>query len=145
MISLDWTLGHHERSKQIFGVKRQYDYVDNCMSCYQTILTAVAANRVRQDGIGVAVQAAQWEAAELEYLKMTRQGEYETIAAAMERLSELVAYQHNRDAYQTRTELLSAMIEQIEGEGQFPTADYAFDAGVCAADLTTVIEGFGRD
>lgn len=144
VISLDWTLGHHERSKQIFGVKRQYDYVDNCMSCYQTILTAVAANRVRQDGIGVAVQAAQWEAAELEYLKMTRQGEYETIAAAMERLSELVAYQHNRDAYQTRTELLSAMIEQIEGEGQFPTADYAFDAGVCAADLTTVIEGFGK-
>lgn len=144
VISLDWTQGHHERGKQIFGVKRQYDYVDNCMSCYQTILTAVAANRVRQDGINVAVQAAQWKAEELEYLKMTRQDEYDSIAAVMERLSELVAYQRNRDAYQTRTDLLIAMIEQIEEEGQFPTADYAFDGGVCAATLTTVIEGFGK-
>ncbi len=64
LISLDWTLGHHERGKQIFGVKCQYDYVDNCMSCYQTILTAVATNRVRQDGISVAVQAAQWKTEE---------------------------------------------------------------------------------
>ncbi len=144
VISLDWTLGHHERGKQIYGVKRQYDYVDNCMSSYQTILTAVVANRVRQDGVCVTVQAAKWEAEELEYLKMSRQDEYESIAAVMERLSELVAYQRNRDAYQTRTELLIEMIQHIEAEGQFPTADYAFDAGVCAAELTTVIEGFGK-
>ncbi len=144
VISLDWTLGHHERGNQIFGVKRQYDYVKGCMSRYQTILTAVVANRERQDGIAVAVQAAKWEAEELEYLKMTHQDEYDSIAAVMERLSELVAYQRNRDAYQTRTELLMAMVRQIEAEGQFPTADYAFDAGVCAAELTTLIEGLGK-
>jgi len=70
VISLDWTLGHHERGQQIFGVKRQYDYVNGCMSCYQTILTAVVANPRRQDGIGISVQAAKWEAEELEYLTL---------------------------------------------------------------------------
>jgi len=144
VISLDWTLGHHERGKQIYGVKRQYDYVDNVMSCYHTILTAVVANRVRQDGLSVMVQAAKWDAEELEYLKMTHQDEYESIGEVMERLSELVAYQRNRDAYQTRTELLIAMVKQIEADGQFPSTDYAFDAGVCAAALTTVIEGLGK-
>lgn len=144
IISLDWTLGHHERGKQIFGVKRQYDYVDNCMSCYQTILTAVVANRTRPDGIGVAVQGAKWEEEELEYLKMTCQEGYEDLEGVMKRLGELVAYQRNREAYQTRTELLIAMVKQIEAEGQFPTADYAFDAGVCAAELTTVIEASGK-
>lgn len=144
IISLDWTLGHHERGKKIFGVKRQYDYVDNCMSCYQTILTAVVANRKRCDGIGVAVQGAKWEAEELEYLKMTSQDKYKTIEDAMNRLSELVAYQRNRQSYQTRTELLIAIVKQIEAEGQFSTADYAFDAGVCAAELTKIIEASGK-
>ena len=144
VISLDWTLGHHERGKQIFGVKRQYDYVDGCMSCYQTILTAVVANRERQDGVGVAVQSAKWEREELEYLKMTRQDTYESIAALMGRLSELVAYQRNRDAYQTRTQMFIELVKQIEAEGNFPTADYAFDAGVCSAALTTVVEQMGK-
>jgi len=75
---------------------------------------------------------------------MTRQQEYESIAAVMERLSELVAYQRNRDAYQTRTELFIAMVKQIEAEGTFPRADYAFDGGVCSAALTPVIEQMGK-
>lgn len=62
----------------------------------------------------------------------------------MERLSELVAYQRNRDAYRTRTEMLIAVVQQIEAEGQFPQADYAFDGGVCAAELTQVIEQTGK-
>ena len=104
----------------------------------------MVANRTRQDGVAITVQAAKWEAEELEYLKMTHQDEYESIAAVMERLSELVAYQRNREAYHTRTELFIAMVQQIEAEGQFPTADYAFDAGVCSAALTTVIEQAGK-
>lgn len=36
------------------------------------------------------------------------------------------------------------MVEQIEAEGQFPGADYAFDAGVCSATLTKVIEQSGK-
>lgn len=58
----------------------------------------------------------------------------------MERLSELVAYQRNREAYRTRTDILIGVVQQIEAAGQFPQADYAFDGGVCAAELTQAIE-----
>lgn len=67
VISLDWTHGHHERGSEIFGVKRQYDYVNGRMSQYHTILTAVLANRKRLDGIAVEVQGAKWEAEEWAY------------------------------------------------------------------------------
>ncbi|WP_233744182.1 hypothetical protein [Leptodesmis sichuanensis] len=48
VISLDWTLSHHERGREIFAVKRAYDYVNHCMSRYQTVVTAVIANRLWQ-------------------------------------------------------------------------------------------------
>jgi hypothetical protein len=35
VISIDWTFAHHERSEQIYGVKRSYDYVEKRMSRYQ--------------------------------------------------------------------------------------------------------------
>jgi SRSO17 transposase len=59
VVSLDWTHGHHDRGPQIFGVKRQYDYVNHRMSRYHTIVTAVVANRERHDGLAVEVQGAQ--------------------------------------------------------------------------------------
>ncbi|MEM6839973.1 MAG: hypothetical protein AAF609_24450, partial [Cyanobacteria bacterium P01_C01_bin.120] len=62
VISLDWTHGHHERGPKIFGVKRQYDYVNGRMSQYHTLVTAVLASRERLDGISVEVQGAKWEA-----------------------------------------------------------------------------------
>ncbi len=40
VISLDWTLSHHDWGKQIFGVKRSYDYVEHRMSCFQPVVTA---------------------------------------------------------------------------------------------------------
>ena len=144
VVSLDWTHGHHERGPQIFGVKRQYDYVNHRMSRYHTILTAVVANRERQDGIAVEVQGAKWETEELAYLQATHQADYEQTEAAMERLSELIAYQRHRQAYRTRTERLIEVVQQIEAEGAFPNADYAFDGGVCAAELTQVIEQCGK-
>ena len=143
-MSLDWTQGHHERGPESFGVKRQYDYVNGRMSDYQTILTAVVASCDRQDGLVVAVQGAKWEAEEKAYLQATHQEDYEQIEAVMERLSELIAYQRNRQAYRTRTERLIEVVQQIEAEGQFPTADYAFDSGVCAAELRQVIEQNGK-
>jgi hypothetical protein len=62
------------------GVKRQYDYVNGRMSQYHTILTAVLANRERQDGIAVEVQGAKWEAEEWAYLQATRQDRYDETA-----------------------------------------------------------------
>ena len=144
VVSLDWTHGHHERGPKIFGVKRQYDYVNGRMSRYHTILTAVVATRERHDGLAVAVQGAKWAAEERAYLQATHQADYEQTEAVMERLSELIAYQRNRQAYRTRTERLIEIVQQIEAEGQFPKADYAFDSGVCAAELTQVIEQSGK-
>ena len=51
VIGLDWTLSHHEQGAKIYGVKRAYDYVDKRMSRYQTVVTAVIANRERFDGL----------------------------------------------------------------------------------------------
>ncbi len=34
VISLDWTLSHHEKGDKIYGVKKQYDYVEGKMSRY---------------------------------------------------------------------------------------------------------------
>jgi hypothetical protein len=62
----------------------------------------------------------------------------------MERLSELIAYPRNRQSYRTRTERLIEIVQQIEVEGQFPKANYVFDSGVCAAELTQVIEQSGK-
>jgi hypothetical protein len=55
VISIDWTFAHHERSDQIYGVKRSYDYVEKRMSRYQTVMTAAVANRRRVDGLAVAL------------------------------------------------------------------------------------------
>jgi len=35
-------------------------------------------------------------------------------------------------------------VQQIEAEGPFAQADYVFDGGVCAAELTQVIEQAGK-
>ena len=45
VISLDWTLSHHEKGEKIYGVKKLYDYVEGKMSRYQTVITATIANR----------------------------------------------------------------------------------------------------
>ena len=50
VIGLDWTLAHHERSNRIYGVKRSFDYVENRMSRYQTVMTAAVSNRQTVDG-----------------------------------------------------------------------------------------------
>jgi hypothetical protein len=80
----------------------------------------------------------------LAYLQATHQADYEQTEAAMARLSELIAYQRNRQAYRTRTERLIEVVQQIEAEGEFPHADYVFDGGVCAAELTQVMEQCGK-
>jgi len=43
MISLDWTLSHHEDGFEIDGTKRSYDYVNHCMSRFQTVVTTSTA------------------------------------------------------------------------------------------------------
>ena len=81
VISLDWTLTHHEKGDKIYGVLKQYDYVEGKMSRYQTVVTASIANRAIIDGIEVVVQEPNYEKEELAYLEMTRQESYDQTAS----------------------------------------------------------------
>src|SRR5579883_1093119 len=83
IISLDWTISHHEDGFEIYGVKRSYDDVNHGMSRFQTVVTTVIANTVRIDGIAVEVQMPDFSEAERGYLKMTAQPSYEEMAQVM--------------------------------------------------------------
>ena len=144
VIGIDWTLSHHERGAKIFGVKRAYDYVDKRMSNYQTVVTATIANREMIDGLEVVVQIPDYQKEELVYLKMTSQQNYESREQVFERLEELLHYQKNRLAYRKRTEIAVDIVEQLELEGHFPEADYAFDNGVLTLQLTQLIEQYKK-
>jgi hypothetical protein len=144
VISLDWTLSHHEKGEKIYGVKKLYDYVEGKMSRYQTVVTATIANREIIDGIELVVQEPNYEQEELNYLKMTRQESYEQMEQVRERLIELLHYQKNRLAYRKRTEIAVDIVKQIEAENNFPEANYAFDNGVLTIELTKMIEKSGK-
>jgi hypothetical protein len=64
VLSLDWTYAHHERGPHIWGVKKRWDHVEGRMAPYQTVVTAVIANRTLIEGLEVVVQppAVQEEA-----------------------------------------------------------------------------------
>ena len=144
IISLDWTLSHHEYGLEIYGVNRSYDYVNRCMSNYQTVVTATIANREQIDGIAAEVQLPDFSKEEKKYLQMTAQPSYQSQAELMQRLSELLHYQQNRLAYRKRTEIAVDIVRQVEAEGAFPQAEYAFDNGVLTLELTQLIESSGK-
>ncbi len=144
VIALDWTFSYHPHSEKIFGAKEAYDYVNRCWSCYQTVVTAAVSNGHRVDGIAVEVQQPNYEKEELAYLKMTAKESYEQMEQVRERLLELLHYQKNRLAYRKRTEIVVEVVNQIETEGKFPHADYAFDQGVLSRPLTELIEAKGK-
>jgi hypothetical protein len=124
VMSLDSTFAYHPYSEQIYGAKDAYDYVHGCRSCYQTVVTAVVANPHRVDGLAVEVQQPNYQKEELAYLEMTQQDNYDEMEQVRERL----------------LELLHDIVKQIEAEGCYPQADYAFDQGVLSHPLTTLID-----
>jgi len=46
-------LAHHEWGPKIYGVTKSYDYVERRMARFQTVVTAVVANRTLVDGLEV--------------------------------------------------------------------------------------------
>lgn len=144
VLSLDWTFAHHPYSEEIYGAKAAYDYVNRCWSRYQTVVTAAIANPHRVDGVAVEVQCPNYQAEELAYLEMTAQDSYEQMEQVVQRLEELLHYQKNRLAYRKRTEMAVDIVRQLEAEGEFPQADYAFDCGVLSRPLTELIEASGK-
>jgi DDE superfamily endonuclease len=144
VISLDWTLVHHERGPHIYGTTKSYDYVAGRMGRFQTVVTAVIANRHLIDGIDLELQEPSVCKEEETYLKATVQASYEQMEQARTRLLELLHHLEHKLAYKKRTEIVVEMVAQLEEEGHFPQADYAFDNGVLTVELTRLIESKGK-
>jgi hypothetical protein len=144
VVSLDWTLAHHERGPRIFGTAKAWEYIEGRMGRFQTVITAVVSNRELIDGIGIEVQRPDYREEELGYLEATRKESYGQMEEARRRLLELLHFHKNRLAYRKRTEVALDMVKALEEEGLFPSANYAFDNGVLTLDLTRHIEGCGK-
>jgi hypothetical protein len=144
VISLDWTLVHHDRGPHIYGTAKSYDYVERRMGRFQTVVTGVIANRQVIDGIDVRIQVPHVCKEEEAYLKATMQASYDQMEQARTRLLELLHHVEHKLAYKKRTEIVAEMVAQVEAEGKFPQADYAFDNGVLTLELTRLIESKGK-
>ena len=144
VISLDWTLGHHERGPHIYGTTKSYDYGARRLGRFPTVVTAVVANRQVIDGIEVQIQEPSLCTEEETYLKATVQANYAQMEQARTRLLELLHYMEHQLAYKKRTEIVVEMVARLEEEGKFPQADYAFDNGVLTLELTRLIESKGK-
>src|SRR5215813_1987326 len=114
------------------------------MAPYQTLVTAVIANRERLDGIEVVVQQPDRYEEEIAYLQETAQESYAQMEAARGRVLELFHHLLHRLGYKKRTEIALEMVQQLEREGHFPQAHYAFDNGVLTLELTRGIERVGK-
>ena len=144
VISLDWTLVHHDRGPHIYGTAKSYDYGERRMGRFQTVVTGVIANRQVIDGIDVRIQVPNVCKEEEAYLKATVQASYDQMEQARTRLLELLHHVEHKLAYKKRTEIVAEMVAQVEAEGKFPQADYAFDNGVLTLELTRLIESKGK-
>jgi hypothetical protein len=144
VLSLDWTYAHHERGPKIWGVKKAWDHIEKRLAHYQTVVTAVIANRTLIDGVDVVVQSPALHEEEIAYLKETVRESYTQMAAARERLLELLHHELHQRTYKKRTVIALELVQQLEQEGHFPLAHYAFDNGVLTVELTRFIEGVGK-
>jgi hypothetical protein len=144
VISLDWTYAHHERGRKIWGVKKAWDHVQHRLVPYQPVVTAVIANRARLDGIEVLVQQPNQQEEELAYLQETVRESYPQMEAARGRMLELLHHRVHRLGYKKRTEIALDIVQQLEQEGHFPQAHYAFDNGVLSLALSRGIEHAGK-
>src|ERR671931_722074 len=144
IISLDWTLAHHERGPHIFGVDQAYDYVQKRVTRFQTVVTAVISNRSVIDGLEVVVQEPKSLKEEMAYLEATSKDSYDQMEEARRRVLELLHHRQHQVEYRKRTEIAWEIVQQLEEEGQFPEAHYAFDNGVLHLELTRYLESRGK-
>lgn len=144
VISLDWTLCHHDKGPKIYANDKAYDYVERRVGLFQTVVTATISNRELIDAIALEVQKPSNKKEELAYLESTSQKNYEQMQQVQKRLLELMHFRKHELEYKKRTEIALDIVRQIESEGNFPEANYAFDNGVLNLDLTTFIEGCAK-
>ena len=144
VISLDWTLAHHERGPHIFGVDQAYDYVQKRPARLQTVVTAVISHRRMIDGLEVIGPEPNARKEEMGYLEATAKDSYEQREEARNRVLELRHHHQHRLEYRKRTEIAWEIVQQLEEEGQFPQAPDVFDTGVLHLDLTRSLESRGK-
>ncbi len=144
VISLDWTFAHHDRGSEIYAAEKSYDYVENRPCRLQTVVTAVISSKSLIDGLDVVVQEPSKQKEEMAYLKVTARKSYDQMEAVSKRLQELLHYLKHKREYKKRTEIALELVQQIEEEGNFPDANYAFDNGVLSLELTRYIELCGK-
>jgi hypothetical protein len=140
VISVDWTLAHHERGPHICGVDLAYDDVQRRMTRFQTVVTAVISNRHVIDGLEVVVQEPKSVKEEMAYLEATSKDIYEQMEEAHKRVLELLHHRQHQLEYRKRTEIAWEIVQQLEEEGHFPQAHDAFDNGVLHLEFTKYIE-----
>ena len=144
VIRLDWTYAHHERGPKIWGVKKAWDQVEQRLAPFQTVVTAVIANRARLDGIEVLVQQPHQQDEELAYLQETMRATYPQMEEARERMLELLHHRVHCLGYKKRTALAWDIGQPLEQEGYFPSAHYVFDHGGLSLELSRGIEHAGK-
>jgi hypothetical protein len=144
VISLDWTYAHHDRGPAIWGVQAAWDHIEKRPARYQTVVTAVLANREFIDGVEVIVQQPHRHEEEMAYLKETVRASYDQMEAVQGRLLELLHHLLHRRSYKKRTEIALEIVQQLEQEGHFPQANYAFDNGVLTVEVARCIEEAGK-
>ena len=144
VISLDWTYAHHERGRKMWAVHNAWDHVEHRLASYQTVVTAVVANRGRLDGIEVVVQQPDRHAAAMAYVQETGPARDTPLETARGRLLERLHYRMHRLEYKKRTEIAREIVTPLAQEGHFPQAHYAFDHGVLNLELTRGIEHAGK-
>jgi pentatricopeptide repeat protein len=72
------------------GVKKAWDHVQQRLVPYQTVMTAVIANRAQLDGIEVLVQQPNRKDEELAYFQETVRESYPQVEEARGRVLELL-------------------------------------------------------
>jgi hypothetical protein len=103
----------------------------------------VIANRAMLDGVEVIVPQPAMSEEEGTYLRETVQASDEQMDAARSRLLALLHYQLHERTDRKRTEIALEIVQQLEQEGHFPQASYAFDNGLLTLELTRFIESIG--
>ena len=78
------------------------------------------------------------------YLQETVRASYPQMEEARGRVLELLHHLVHRLGYKKRTELALDIVQQLEQEGHFPQAHYAFDHGVLSLELSRSIERAGK-
>ncbi len=141
---LDWTFLHHPKGPKIWGNDKKYDYVERRYTRYQTLVTFGLCTPNRVDGLSVELQAPRLQEEE-EYLRQTSKSSFESMEKARERLLDMLAHWEHRKQYVKRTDIAAELIRQLESEGGFEEADYAFDNGLLCKQVAEAIEEAGKE